>query len=125
MESEELKKELENCQKKLKKANEKIAELKAEMKSLKNQYEGKLKSKEKALDNLMKNNVKLYDRESEKYFMVDSLQKKLDIANKEKLDLKTRIAQLEEENKNLQRQVKDKNAEPKWERLEFADKKKN
>lgn len=125
MESEELKTELENCQKKLKKANEKIAELKVEMKLQKNQYEGKIKSKEKALDNLVKNNVKLYDRESEKYFMVDSLQKKLDIANKEKLDLKTRIAQLEEENKNLQKQVKDKNAEPRWEKLEFAEKKKN
>lgn len=122
MESEELKIELEKCQKKLKKANEKIAELKVEIKAQERQYEGKLKSKEKAYKKLLGDNSRLYDRESEQYYRVDSLQEELNAANKEKLKLKKRISQLEEENKSLRDKIREKKADEKWKRLELAGK---
>lgn len=82
-------------------------------------------SKDKMRDHLMEGNIRIYDRESEKLYIIDEQGKEIQGLKNDISRYKKEISELQERISELKKQIEEKNNEPKWERLENVGEKKN
>lgn len=82
-------------------------------------------SKDKMRDHLMEGNICIYDRESEKLYIIDEQGKEIQGLKNDISRYKKEISELQERISELEKQIEEKNNEPKWERLENVGEKKN
>ena len=130
MEDKSIEQELIECREQLKSANIQLETLKLRMERQANEYEDKIKEKQKALNNLLADNVRLYSRESEKYFDFDKLQNEIESLKKSNKEYEDRIEKLEKEKEKLKEELikheerKSFSNDPQWKALKSAGKQK-
>lgn len=113
MEDKSIEQELIECREQLKSTNIQLETLKLRMEKQANEYEDKIKEKQKALNNLLADNVRLYSRESEEFFDFDKLQNEIESLKKSNKEYEDCIEKLEKENEKLKDKLSDINKKSK------------
>ena len=130
MEDKSIEQDLIECREQLKSTNIQLETLKLRMERQANEYEDKIKEKQKALNNLLADNVRLYSQESKEYFNFDELQDEIESLKKSNKEYEDRIEKLEKENEKLKEELikfeerKNFSNDPQWKALKSAGKQK-
>ena len=111
MEDKSIEQELIECREQLKNANIQIETLKMRIRKQESESKNKINEKQKALDNLLTDNVRLYSQESKKFFDFDELQNEIETLKKINKEYENRVKKLEKENKKLKEKLEKEGAQ--------------
>lgn len=117
MEDKSSEKELIECRKQLKEANEKIEVLEMKIVQNKKQHEWEMRKAREKKEELEAHNADLYDRETKSLIYADDLEKENIALKKEKKKLEIKIEKLEKENEKLLKKMDESTRGANWERL--------